>query len=109
MDWIPVTEALPDDGLTVLVFAPEASEPVWLAFLDGDEGWRYVDALAAPGVTHWMDLPEGAETQPAKPEMDGKVAWWELALAGAMGGAVVVGAVLGVYHGVSRALQWAFG
>jgi hypothetical protein len=50
---------MPDDDETVLVFAPTADDPVWLGFHDGADGWRYVDASLAPGVTCWAPMPEG--------------------------------------------------
>ena len=57
--WVDVRDSLPDAEITVLIHAPNASEPVWLGFHDG-EFWRSVDAVALVGtnkVTHWADLP----------------------------------------------------
>ena len=62
--WHDAAIELPDDGLIVLVFAPEAnfSEPVWFGYLDSESGvWRYVDGVSIDShtVTHWMPLPAG--------------------------------------------------
>lgn len=56
--WISVDEHMPDDDQTVLVYAPKSSEPVWLAYHDGDI-WRYIDGTEAHEVTHWLPMPEG--------------------------------------------------
>jgi hypothetical protein len=56
--WKPIAEK-PDSDLSILLFDPAASEPVWLGYLDGDT-WRFVDGMpAAP--THWAALPKGPE------------------------------------------------
>lgn len=56
--WVPVTERLPDDELTVLVAIKDSDEPVWLGYHDAD-GWMNVDAMPLGGaVTHWMPLPQ---------------------------------------------------
>lgn len=55
--WIPVTEKLPDDDITVMI-AGKMDEPVWLGFHD-DTGWYSVDAMPLRNmVTHWRNLPE---------------------------------------------------
>lgn len=59
--WYAVTDHLPDDEMTVLVFRPETSEPVWVGFRAGDQ-WRSVDGFPFESVTHWADLPEGPNT-----------------------------------------------
>lgn len=57
--WIPVADSVPDDDTTVLLFTPNAGEPVWLGYRD-DNDWRYVDALRVEHkVTHWAEMPEG--------------------------------------------------
>ena len=56
LTWKPVAEK-PDSDISVLLFDPAASEPVWPGYLDG-ETWRYADGMpAAP--THWADFPKG--------------------------------------------------
>lgn len=56
MNWIEAAQQLPDSDTTVLVHAPQADEPIWMGFHDG-EMWRYVDATPAVGVIEWADLP----------------------------------------------------
>jgi hypothetical protein len=63
--WISVEEQLPDAEITVLLYAPEADEPVWLGYYDGDS-W-YADTGAeygnedetAASVTAWAEMPMG--------------------------------------------------
>lgn len=57
--WIDVTDRLPDDDITVLVHAPEASEPVWPAFYDAEQGgWVWIDgSYVAVEVKAWMEFP----------------------------------------------------
>ena len=56
--WKSVADEMPDSEQTVLYYAPEADEPVWLGFHDG-ECWRQVSAEQVEAeVTHWMQLPE---------------------------------------------------
>lgn len=57
MQWISVEERLPDDGLTVLVAVPGASEPVWLGYYEDRWYWENAEYVRE-NVTHWMPLPE---------------------------------------------------
>jgi hypothetical protein len=69
--WIACTDRLPDEELTVLVYAPAQSEPVWLGYLD-DGMWRSVDPRGGSSildVTHWMDLPEPPEPDTGAPQL----------------------------------------
>ena len=51
----------PDEGLVVMVNVPEASEPIWLGYLDAGE-WRYPDGSLIEGdVEHWAEMPEGPD------------------------------------------------
>ena len=61
IEWIPVDEQMPDDGMTVLI-AFELADP-WLGWHE-DGQWRQVDSAPVDGVTHWAVPPEG----PAPPE-----------------------------------------
>ncbi len=61
MNWIPVTERLPDSDITVMIATPDESEPVWLGYYSGDDGWLFADGMPAENVTHWMDLPAPPE------------------------------------------------
>lgn len=57
LQWISVTEKLPDSDLTVMVYAPDESESVWMGYFD--EGmWRDIEGRRI-GVTHWAPLPDG--------------------------------------------------
>ena len=65
IQWIAVTEKLPDSDTTVLVCAPGADEPVWLGYRDGDSwfadtGAEYgnEDEIAAE-VVAWATMPMG--------------------------------------------------
>lgn len=58
--WIPLTERLPDDDITVLVAVKDVDEPVWLAYHD-EHGWfSATDGVPLTAlVTHWRQMPEG--------------------------------------------------
>lgn len=56
MYWIAVADEIPDSDITVLVYAPAQTDPVWLGYHDGDV-WLSVDGTPID-VTHWADLPE---------------------------------------------------
>lgn len=55
--WKAVKDEMPAADETVLIHCPEADEPVWLGFFDG-EAWRDVNAEPLT-VTHWAIMPEG--------------------------------------------------
>lgn len=60
LQWRRCAEELPDSDTTVMVFAPDNDEPVWLGWYDADtEEWREIGAGALPSVTHWTDIPRG--------------------------------------------------
>ena len=58
--WVPVTERVPDDDTTVLVYVPDHDEPVWLGWL-ADGEWRLIDAtpLEDGEVQAWAEMPGG--------------------------------------------------
>lgn len=59
--WIPVTERLPDDDITVMLHQPDTSEAWILGCRDGED-WRTQDGCwIIYGVTHWADLPAGPQ------------------------------------------------
>lgn len=65
IQWISVTEQLPDADTTVLVHAPGADDPVWLGFYDG-VFWFAVTGAAygdqdeiAAEVSAWATMPAG--------------------------------------------------
>jgi len=58
IDWIPVTEKLPDDDLCVLIALADGE--VFAGFMDAGR-WRYVVSadLVKQTVTHWAAMPAG--------------------------------------------------
>lgn len=54
VDWIAVTDRLPDDEMTVLIHTQDRE--VWLGYLDGEQ-WVEVGS-GRVRVTHWAELPE---------------------------------------------------
>jgi hypothetical protein len=65
IQWVDVKDQMPDSELTVLVSAPEASEPVWLGYHDGDS-WFSVDGMGygneeeqVAQVVAWAEMPKG--------------------------------------------------
>lgn len=58
MNWIKVTDRLPDSGECVLLYSPKFSvcEGAWLSEVGYFEQWRWNSMLT--NVTHWMPLPE---------------------------------------------------
>lgn len=58
--WKDVSVVMPDDGMTVLIFVPDNSEPVFLGWHDVDDGWYFVDgSKVEQEVTHWDEVPVG--------------------------------------------------
>ena len=81
MEWIPVTEKLPEKGQEVLL-CREGESWVKSGSLD-EESWgtgsffdpyHYID-----GVTHWMPLPK-----PVRPQLNGKVPAFQAGYAGSI-------------------------
>ncbi len=62
--WIDPDHTLPDSDMTVLICAPDSSEPVWLGFHDG-ECWRNVEGFPIT-VTGWAEMPDLCERQPTQ-------------------------------------------
>lgn len=58
VEWIPVERMLPDSDMTVHVFNPRGTEPVWLGYHNGVE-WITAEGDRYPGVTHWAEMIEG--------------------------------------------------
>ena len=61
--WIPVSERLPEDGDSVLIFIPKWEDEylrfrvAWIDYDDSPPNWIHYGE-AVDGVTHWMRLPE---------------------------------------------------
>lgn len=61
--WIPVSERLPEENVSVLVFTKDGKfdrAGMHVAILDEDGEWypSHGDGYMFPVVTHWMPLPE---------------------------------------------------
>jgi hypothetical protein len=61
IEWFRVDEQMPDAGVTVLVHAPEASEPVYYAYWDDQfSEWNYDSGAPMRHTpTHWAEVPKG--------------------------------------------------
>ena len=59
--WRLAVDENPDDGIVVLISAPAASEPIWLAFYDSEQRcWYSVDEYPlSTNPLHWAELPPG--------------------------------------------------
>lgn len=55
--WLPIAEEEPDDDAMVLLFDPDAPEPVWPGYLS-DGQWLYAYGSEA-NPTHWAEMPFG--------------------------------------------------
>lgn len=55
--WHPASE-LPDADETVLLHMPEADEPVWPGYWDGEQ-WALSCGGPAPTVERWASMPTG--------------------------------------------------
>lgn len=59
--WIPVSERLPELGLSVIGVGGESSpREMWL---DLNHQWHMADGSEVDLVTHWMPLPEPPEVK----------------------------------------------
>ena len=56
--WIPISEKLPEEMKSVLVYAPEYNN-IYCAYLDGDTWFIFggYGSYAVANVTAWMPLP----------------------------------------------------
>ena len=60
--WANAHETLPDDNTTILLFAPESNEPIWIGYHE-DDSFYVDDGTAVPpgSVTYWANLPYGPD------------------------------------------------
>lgn len=59
IEWVFTDDELPDEDVTVMLFAPHLDEKVWLGWLDEGE-WRTVcGATVDCEVIAWADVPMG--------------------------------------------------
>jgi hypothetical protein len=65
INWVPVSDRLPDDATTVLLFSPVFDEPCWTGYMEGD-AWFQADGrpLGDTAVTHWAHMPGGPGSDP---------------------------------------------
>jgi hypothetical protein len=67
IDWKCITAEMPDEGITVLLFALGSSEAVWPGYLDDSTGptpvWRSAEAGFLENVTHWAEMPQGPKVE----------------------------------------------
>lgn len=58
IEWIDVTESLPDDDTTVLVCTPADDHSVWPGW-HSDDKWYSASGFAITGVKRWAKMPSG--------------------------------------------------
>lgn len=63
IEWIPVEEEMPDDGMTVMIATKdgiyEGAEGLWLGYYDSEAG-RWVDVNGEYAtVIAWAEMPHG--------------------------------------------------
>lgn len=60
MTWTTITDRLPDADIDVLIYCPQANDPIWMACFDDElQKWIYPSgATCQHVVTHWMELPK---------------------------------------------------
>lgn len=58
IEWHEVAQRLPDAETSVLYFAPDSSEPVWIGWFDGTD-WYDVGGCIVEDVVRWAHLPAG--------------------------------------------------
>jgi hypothetical protein len=61
--WIPVESQMPDEGIAVLLYNGNGSEPVYPGYFEEEtqDGfvWRCLDGSLMENVTHWAEMPAG--------------------------------------------------
>ena len=69
LHWIETADELPDEGITVFLFSPDATEPAWPGYFDGMSAdgyvWCTADGSTIENVTHWAEWPAGPESRVA--------------------------------------------
>jgi hypothetical protein len=58
IEWIPVSERMPDADETVMIYAPDEDTPVMEGYFDG-ECWCVIPGIVGWHVTHWCAMPKG--------------------------------------------------
>jgi len=61
--WKDANLEKPDDNLAVLIYIPDADEPIWLGYLE-DGTWFEMDGFPVEGeVKAWCNLPDPPEIE----------------------------------------------
>lgn len=58
IEWVLVSERMPDADETVLIYAPDDDPPVMEGYFDG-ECWVATPGIVGWHVTHWAEKPKG--------------------------------------------------
>ena len=66
LNWISIEQETPDEGVVVLLFHPDASEPVWPGVFEGctADGYAFSHAdgsIVSGSVLAWAEFPGGPE------------------------------------------------
>lgn len=62
IEWHQASVSLPDADITVMVFAPRSSEPIWLGFFDGTDWYDCSGAkYELIQVVAWAEMPRGPD------------------------------------------------
>jgi len=68
LQWHTADEQLPDDGITVLVHAPDDSEPVWPGYHEGGR-WLSAEGFEIANVIEWAEMPAGTRKRISSPDL----------------------------------------
>ena len=76
--WIPVSERLPEENKSVLVYAPEYNN-IYCAYLEGDTWFIFgsYGTYAVANVIAWMPLPKPYEPQENEEISEHNMKMWE--------------------------------
>ena len=59
IDWVFISEDYPDEDITVLLFVPDASEPVWFGFCEDGEFYWASGSPVKEKVVAFAVVPQG--------------------------------------------------
>jgi hypothetical protein len=70
LTWIDVDDKYPDTEITVLLFVPGHSEPVWPGYYDEGGEWRFCNgAVIDFDVVAWAEMPVGPQPNQNREEV----------------------------------------